>query len=67
MMGWYGDGLGWGGWLMMTLVMLPIWVLVILGCVALYRSLGRGEQRHPDDQDSARQILERDAEQRSSH
>lgn len=41
MMDWYGDGsgMGTGGWLMMGLFMLPFWALLVLGCVALYRSV----------------------------
>lgn len=38
MMGWYGDGSwGWGGWLVMTLVMVAFWALVIWALVAIFR------------------------------
>ena len=30
MMGWYNGGPGWGGWIVMTLVMLAFWALVIV-------------------------------------
>lgn len=59
MMGWYGDGMGAGDWLMMTLVMLPFWALLVLGCVALYRSLGTAGHAPRVHRDSAREILER--------
>ena len=29
MMGWYHDGMGWGGWLLMTLAMVAFWALVV--------------------------------------
>lgn len=31
---WWDDGMGWGGWTAMTLVMLAFWALVILGLIA---------------------------------
>lgn len=37
MMGWYHDGMGWGGWLVMTLVMIAFWGIVIWGLVAIFR------------------------------
>lgn len=44
MMDWYGDsgGMGAGGWLMMVLVLVPVWALLVLGCAALYRTSVRG-------------------------
>lgn len=41
MMGWYGDGMGTGGWLVMSLVMLAFWALVITAVVAIFRGVGR--------------------------
>ena len=35
MMGWYHDGLGWGGWLVMTVAMVAFWALVIWAVVAI--------------------------------
>ncbi len=40
MMGWYG-GMGWGGWILMTLVMLAFWALVVFAVVAIFRGIGR--------------------------
>ncbi len=44
---WWGDGTGWGmgwaGWLVMTLVMLAFWALVVFGVVALFRGVRPGE------------------------
>jgi putative membrane protein len=37
MMGWYHDGFGWGGWLVMTAAMVLFWGLVIWGMVAIFR------------------------------
>jgi len=37
MMGWYQDGAGWGGWLVMTLAMIAFWAMVIVAAVALFR------------------------------
>lgn len=40
MMNWYG-GTGWGGWLLMTLVMLAFWALLVFAVVAIFRGVGR--------------------------
>jgi putative membrane protein len=37
MMGWYHDGAGWGGWLLMTLAMVAFWALVAFAVVAVLR------------------------------
>ena len=34
--GW-NNGMGWGGWIMMTLVMVAFWSIVVLGVVAMFR------------------------------
>ncbi len=38
MMGWYHDGIGWGGWLVMALSMAAFWGLVVFAVVAIFRS-----------------------------
>jgi len=38
MMGWYNHGMGWGGWIAMTLMMVAFWGLVIFAVVAIFRS-----------------------------
>lgn len=37
MMGWYHDGMGWGGWLVMLLGMVVFWGLVVWAVVMLFR------------------------------
>ncbi len=41
---WWDDGwgMGWGGWLVMTLVMVAFWALVVFGVVALFRGARPG-------------------------
>lgn len=34
---WWNDGMGWGGWVVMTLTMLAFWSLVVFGVVAIFR------------------------------
>jgi putative membrane protein len=58
LMMWYG-GPGWGwGWLVMSLVMLAFWVLLVLGGIAMWRSLRDGDRRPRDDRRSAEQLLD---------
>jgi putative membrane protein len=38
MMGWYHDGVGWGGWILMTLAMVAFWALVVFAVLALFRA-----------------------------
>lgn len=53
MMGWYHDGVGWGGWLVMTLAMVAFWAMVIFAVVVLFRGATSGRQSSPrqDPQD----------------
>ena len=37
MMGWYHDGMGWGGWLFMTVAMVAFWALVVFAVIAIFR------------------------------
>ena len=48
MMGWYG-GTGWGGWLVMVLVMLAFWSVVVVGIVALLRWTATPQPRRGDE------------------
>ena len=34
---WWHSGLGWGGWIAMTLTMLAFWSLVVFGVIAIFR------------------------------
>ncbi len=56
MMGWYGDP-GWGGWVVMTLMMLGFWALLVVGGVALFRSMRRDE-RPADGRSDAERLLD---------
>lgn len=59
MMGWYGNGMGWGGWIVMSLVMVAFWGLVIFAVVAIFR--GTSSNSRPADRPAGRtpmQILE---------
>lgn len=51
MNGYYG-GMGWGGWVLMALVMVAFWALVVYAIVALFRGNGTSssiETGHPTD------------------
>ncbi|GAA2759091.1 SHOCT domain-containing protein [Actinopolymorpha rutila] len=41
---WYGGGMGWWGYVLMTISMIAFWGLVIAGVVALVRYAGHGPQ-----------------------
>ncbi len=58
MMGWYGGGVGWGGWLLMTLMMLAFWALLIFGGLAVYRSLRTDDNRSPQGRSDAERLLD---------
>ncbi|MFD2079007.1 putative membrane protein [Actinopolymorpha cephalotaxi] len=44
---WYGGGMGWWGYVLMTVSMIVFWGLVIAGVVALVRYAGHGPQTGP--------------------
>jgi putative membrane protein len=59
MMGWYHDGVGWGGWLLMTLMMLAFWALVIFAVVAIFRGIGTSSDAEtPPSRQDAMDILQ---------
>ena len=51
MMGWYQDGVGWGGWIVMTIAMVAFWGLVVLAGFSLFRAQrprkSTGDRRDP--------------------
>jgi len=47
--GWMWNGGGWGGWILMTLVMVAFWGLVITAVVLAIRYLAGGGSRHNRD------------------
>lgn len=55
-MGWYHDGVGWGGWILMTLTMVAFWALVVFAVLALFRAQRFGASA-PERRDSM-QILD---------
>ena len=59
MMGWYHDGAGWGGWLLMSLLMVIFWGLVIFGGIAVWRAANRTDgTRGRPSRPSPEQLLE---------
>ncbi|UFR06835.1 hypothetical protein KBP30_39205 [Streptomyces sp. Go40/10] len=42
---WYDGGWGWGGWIVMTVVMVLFWAVLIVGLIALVRYLN-GARHH---------------------
>ena len=56
---WWNGGPGWGGWVLMSLIMVIFWGLVIAGGIAAWRSLGRGDrERRPAERPTPEQLLE---------
>ncbi len=58
MMGWYDGGVGWAGWILMTLMMLAFWALLIFGGLAVFRSLRRDDNRSSDGRADAERLLD---------
>ncbi|WP_016881559.1 MULTISPECIES: SHOCT domain-containing protein [unclassified Rhodococcus (in: high G+C Gram-positive bacteria)] len=53
-----GYGMGWGGWVLMAVVMVAFWGLVVAGVFALFRSM-RTDRTAPFGLDArAREILD---------
>lgn len=44
-MWWYGNGMGWAGWLLMSLTMVAFWGLVIVAVVAVFRGMSRSRDQ----------------------
>ena len=64
----WNNGMGWGGWLLMSVTTVAFWALVVFGIVALFRGTrDSGPQSPRRDEDSAQHILdERFAQERST-
>ncbi len=59
-MTWWHDGMGWGGWIVMTLTMVAFWSLVVLGVIAIFRGNPSGRaDRTPGERDPQRILDER--------
>lgn len=54
-----GYGMGWGGWVLMIVVMVGFWVLIVAGVLTLFRTT-RSDRALPHDPDGrgAHKILE---------
>ncbi|WP_460797411.1 SHOCT domain-containing protein [Nocardioides pacificus] len=48
-MGWYHDGIGWGGWLMMMLAMVAFWGLVVAAIITMFHTDTPAPHRSPQD------------------
>ncbi|MCX5044061.1 SHOCT domain-containing protein [Aldersonia sp. NBC_00410] len=56
---WWNNGMGWGSWALMVLAMIVFWTLVVVGILALFRTLRTsGDQRFDSGARDARQILD---------
>jgi putative membrane protein len=53
MMIWDGHGWGWGGWMLMTFIMILFWALVIGAIVVLLRGFRGGGQAAPEGRGQA--------------
>ena len=58
MMGWYHDGMSWGGWLVMLLGMVAFWGLVVWAVVVLFRDT-HSEDARPTHHDPLDTLEER--------
>jgi putative membrane protein len=59
MMGWYHDGMGWGGWILMTAAMVVFWALVVFAVVAIFRGTQRSTESAADRRDPMQILDER--------
>ena len=56
-----GYAMGWGGWALMAVVMIVFWAVVVVGIVALFRTVratDRPSRREGTDNRKAREILD---------
>ena len=56
-MGWYHDGTGWGGWILMALAMVAFWLLVVVAVIAIFRDT-RGSGSSPSAPRNPMQLLD---------
>ncbi|EAP98718.1 hypothetical protein JNB_01080 [Janibacter sp. HTCC2649] len=54
----WNDGMGWTGWLLMSLTAIAFWALVVVAVVALFRGTRSDPQQVRDGSDEARRILD---------
>lgn len=46
-MTWWNGGVGWGGWLAMSLMMIVVWGVLIFGGIARWRATDRSDRSQP--------------------
>ena len=57
---WWHNGVGWGGWIVMTLTVVAFWSLVVFALIAIFRSGREVRQDHdPGERDPRRFLDER--------
>lgn len=58
---WWNNGMGWGGWIVMTLTMVAFWSLVVFGVVAIFRGDrdARSAPQQPRERDPMQILDER--------
>ena len=54
----WGNGMGWGGWLLMTLTTVGFWAVVVFGIVAIFRGTGGTGARDGSREREAQLILD---------
>ena len=54
----WNDGMGWTGWLVMSLTAIAFWALVVVAVVALFRDARSDPKQTRDENDDARRILD---------
>ena len=59
MMGCYHDGMGSGGWIVMTIAMVAFWALVVVAVVAMFRGTQRSAESTPSRHDPMQILDER--------
>lgn len=55
---WWSDGVGWAGWIVMTLAMVAFWGLVIWGVAAIFRGLRDDDATSPPHEHDPQRILD---------
>lgn len=54
----WNDGMGWTGWLLMSLTAIAFWALVVVALVALFRGARSDPKQVRDEDDAAHRILD---------
>jgi len=55
---WWNDGMGWGGWVVMSLTMVAFWALVIVVVLAIFRNDRDSQPWRGPSQRDPEQILD---------